>query len=115
MDIEIKKKALQGLQKALALMPEDGKEVEVEVKSEGPMHEESEEPGTVESEMQESPEEQMKEMAEGSEMHPEAAKMAMEKKGVKMGPSVMEKLALDDLSLDELKQIKEKLKARGLI
>lgn len=113
MDIEVKKKGLQSLMKALAMMPE-GEEKE-EMGEEAEHMEESKEPGTVEAEMKESPEEQLKEMAEGSEEHPKEAKIAMEKVGVKMSPSVMEKLNVDDLSLEELKAIKERMKSMGIL
>ena len=94
--------------KALAMMPEGGeKEVSLgEVaKSEGaPVVAE------LEVEKEESPEEMAKEVAAE-----ESPKVAMKEVAMKTEPSVMEKLNLDDLSLDEFKQIKEKLKTMGLL
>lgn len=113
MDIEVKKKGLQSLMKALAMMPEGEEKMEVEDKL--PMGDESKEEGSVEEEMKESPEEQKAEMEAGTEEHPKEAKLAMEKVGVKMSPSPMEKLSIDDLSLEELKALKEKMKSMGIL
>lgn len=108
MDIDVKKKGLQSLMKALAMMPEGGeKEVSLgEVaKSDGaPVVAE------LEVEKEESPEEMAKEV-----VAEDAPEVAMEKSSVKLAPSIMEKINFDDLSLDEFKQIKEKFKTMGLL
>lgn len=107
MDIDVKKKGLQSLMKALALMPEGKEEV-----CEGEMPKMAEAEESVADEMAESPAEQAEEKLAGEEKHPVLAAKVME---VKKAPSVMEKLSLDDLSLEELQQIKEKLKSMGLV
>lgn len=103
MDIEVKKKGLQSLMKALAMMPEGSKvEMEKGESKEMPM------PGVESVDEKESVKEEAPMVSESEE--PEADKMAM-----KSEPSVSEKLALDDLSLQELKALKDKMKAMGIL
>ena len=122
MDLGMRKDALKGLMKALALMPEKKAEVEIEVEDKS---------GEVEDEMKANSQNLDESMASPEVKDDEAGDPGKSGIGMKVakeveaqGPdksmsggesSMLHKSKYEDLSLEELQGIKAELKKRGLL